>query len=178
MFEGNAMAKIGLFFGSSTGKTEAVAYQIKSEFDKFQADLVDVHNIGASTPEAILKYSHLILGIPTWNTGELQDDWDVFWPRLREMDLSGKKVAIFGLGDQNGYGFNFLDAAGMLADEVLMQGGELYGMWPNQTYEFEESKAKVEDHFVGLGVDEDGQSGMTPDRVTKWASQVKEEFGV
>lgn len=178
MFEGNAMAKIGLFFGSSTGKTEAVAYQIKSEFDKFQADLVDVHNIGASTPEAILKYSHLILGIPTWNTGELQDDWDVFWPRLREMDLSGKKVAIFGLGDQNGYGFNFLDAAGMLADEVLMQGGDLFGMWPTQSYEFEESKAAVEDHFVGLGVDEDGQSGMTPERLTKWVAQVKDEFGL
>lgn len=172
------MAKIGLFFGSSTGKTEAVAYQIKAEFDKIQGDLVDVHNIGASSPEGVLKYSHLIFGIPTWNTGELQDDWDVFFPRLREMDLAGKKVAIFGLGDQNGYGFNFLDAMGVLADEVLMQGGDVYGFWPNSTYEFNESKAKVEDHFTGLGIDEDGQQGMTPARVTAWVQQVKEEFAL
>jgi flavodoxin I len=159
-FEGNAMAKIGLFFGSSTGKTEAVAYQIKAEFDKVQPDVVEVHNIGSSAPDVLLKYSHLIFGIPTWNTGELQDDWDVFWPRLREMDFNGKKVALFGLGDQNGYGFNFLDALGMLADEVLMQGGDVLGLWPSKTYEFNESKAKVEDHFIGLAIDEDGQFAL------------------
>lgn len=176
--EGTTMAKIGLFFGSSTGKTEAVAYQIKAEFDKVQKDLVDVHNIGASSPETILKYSHLIFGIPTWNTGELQDDWDVFWPRLREMDFNGKKVALFGLGDQNGYGFNFLDALGMLADEVLMQGGDVYGFWSTNSYEFNESKANIEDHFVGLGVDEDGQQSMTPERIARWVAQVKDEFGL
>lgn len=172
------MAKIGLFFGSSTGKTEAVAYQIKSEFDKIEQDMVEVHNIGASTPEQVLKFKNIIIGIPTWNTGELQDDWDVFFPRLREMDFSGRKVAFFGLGDQNGYGFNFLDAMGIVADEILMQGGDVYGLWSAKSYEFNESKAQVEDHFIGLGIDEDGQQGMTPERVVTWVQQVKDEFGL
>jgi flavodoxin I len=61
------MAKIGLFYGSSTGNTEYVAYQIKDEFDKRDPSLVDVINIGASTPEQKLGYDLLILGIPTWN---------------------------------------------------------------------------------------------------------------
>lgn len=172
------MAKIGLFFGSSTGKTEAVAYQMKAEFDKFQPDLVDVHNIGATTPEQVLKYSHIIMGIPTWNTGELQDDWDVFFPRLREMDFNGKKVAIFGLGDQNGYGFNFLDAVGVLGDTFMEAGAELSGLWPVKEYQFEESRAQIEDHFLGLGIDQDGQPERTPDRLRAWITQIMREFAL
>jgi flavodoxin I len=172
------MAKIGLFYGSNTGNTEFVAYQIKEEFDKADASLVEVHNIGASNPDQILKFSYLIFGIPTWNTGELQDDWAAFWSNLGSMDFKGKKVAIFGLGDQNGYGFNFLDAAGMLADEVLKGGGEVLGLWETSNYEYAESKYDIEDHFLGLGIDQDGQSNLTPPRIQKWVRRVKYEFGV
>lgn len=172
------MAKIGLFYGSNTGKTEMVSYLIKEEFDKIDPSLVEVHNIGSSTPEQILKYEYLIFGIPTWNTGQMQDDWENFLPQLKKMDFNGKKIAMFGLGDQNGYGFNFLDALGMLADRVMERGGDVYGLWPTQGYEFEESKAKLEEFFLGLGVDEDGQSEQTKARVAKWVQDVKKEFGV
>lgn len=168
--------KIGLFFGSSTGNTEFVAYQIKEEFGKHPDWDVEVTNIGEATPEKMLGYKYLIMGIPTWNTGELQDDWDVFFPNFSSMDLSGKKVAIFGLGDQNGYGFNFLDAVGMLADEVMLAGGEVLGMWSNKKYEFEESKARIDDFFLGLGVDQEGQSEMTGGRITEWVNQVAKQF--
>lgn len=172
------MAKIGLFFGSNTGNTEAAAYIIQDEFNKLAPDTVEVHNIGASSPEGILKYDLLIFGIPTWNTGELQDDWDAFLPNFKSMDMKGKKVAIFGLGDQNGYGFNFLDAVGILADEVMVAGGEVYGLWSNASYEFEESKAQVEDYFLGLGLDYEGQSEMSPARIQQWVKDVKAEFGI
>ncbi|PJF21474.1 MAG: flavodoxin [Phototrophicales bacterium] len=168
--------KIGLFFGSSTGNTEAVSYQLQAEINSVDGWECDVHNIGASTPDLILKYNYLIFGIPTWNTGELQDDWDIFLPRIAEMDFKGKKIALFGLGDQNGYGYNFLDALGVLADEVLKQGADLYGMWKNDTYQYEESKAEIEDHFMGLGVDQEGQSEMTPQRIKGWVQQVIAEF--
>lgn len=172
------MAKIGLFFGSNTGNTEAVAYQIKDAFDKILPDTVEVHNIGASNAEQITGYQYLIFGIPTWNTGELQDDWDAFLPNFKKMNLSGKKVAIFGLGDQNGYGFNFLDAVGILADEVMLAGGEVWGLWKNDKYEFNESKAKLEDYFLGLGIDQEGQADSTPARITEWVKNVKAEFGL
>lgn len=169
--------KIGLFYGSSTGNTEAVSYQIKGEFDNYPEWDVEVHNIGATSPEQMLQYNYIIMGIPTWNTGQLQDDWEFFMPRLAEMDLSGKKVALFGLGDQNGYGYNFLDALGDLTDEVLKRGADVMGLWPIQTnYQYEESKAEVEDHFLGLGVDNDGQEDMTPKRLSEWVKQVTEEF--
>ncbi len=172
------MGKIGLFFGSSTGNTEFVAYQLKEEFDKIDPSLVDVHNIGSTTPEQMLQYNYLICGIPTWNTGELQDDWEFFMPKLKQMDLKGKKVAIFGLGDQNGYGFNFLDAVGMLADEMMARGAQLWGLWSHEKYQFEDSKARAEEFFLGLGFDQDGQPEMTGDRIKVWAQNVKKEFGL
>ncbi len=172
------MVKIGLFYGSNTGNTEFVAYQIKEEFDKILPGAVEVHNIGESSPEKILSYQYIIMGTPTWNTGELQDDWAVFWPNFEKMDFAGRKVALFGVGDQNGYGFNFLDAMGMLADQVLLHGGELHGLWSNKTYSFAESKAKIEDHLMGLGIDQDGQQELTAGRIKAWVAQVKDQFGL
>lgn len=175
------MAKIGLFYGSSTGKTEAVAYQIKEEFDKQAgAGTVEVHNIGSATPEQVLSYEYLIMGIPTWNTGELQDDWAVFFPKIASMNFNGKKVAIFGLGDQNGYGFNFLDAVGMLGDELMLHGADVYGVWSTEKYQFNESKARIEgeNYFIGLGIDEDGQSDLTAGRIQQWVKDVKAEFNL
>lgn len=171
------MPKIGLFYGSSTGNTEFVAYQMKEEFDNHYKNWeVEVTNIGQATPEKVLSYEYLIMGIPTWNVGQLQDDWEVFLPNFANMDMKGKKVAVFGLGDQNGYGFNFLDAVGMLVDELLLAGAAVNGLWPSDKYQFEESKAKVEDHFLGLGVDQEGQQELTTGRIKAWVKQVVEEF--
>ena len=59
----------------------------------------------------------LICGAPTWRHGRRRAGrgtaWDEFlYDRLPSLDLSGAKVAIFGLGDQGSYGDNFCDAAG------------------------------------------------------------------
>ncbi len=94
------MTPIGLFYGSDTGFTTLVATLIKEEFDTVAPDLVTVHNIAETPVERMLDYDRLIVGCPTWNIGQLQDDWDNVFLKLDELDLSGKKLAIFGLGDQ------------------------------------------------------------------------------
>lgn len=172
------MAKIGLFYGSNTGNTENVAFQMKEEFDKILPGAVEVHNIGRSTPDEILKYEYLILGIPTWNVGQLQDDWDAFMPKFDSMDMKGKKVALFGLGDQNGYGFNFIDAVGILGDKVMERGAQVWGLWATKAYQFEESRAQVEEYFLGLALDEVGQTELTRERIRAWVKDVKREFGL
>lgn len=170
------MALVGLFFGSSTGHTEDVAYQIKAELDKRAPGLTDIHNIGATTPEQFMSYQYLICGIPTWNTGQLQDDWDFFLPKIIGMDMSGKQVAIFGLGDQNGYGFNFLDAVGLLAEALLENDADILGLWSTDGYEFNESIGEYEGKFLGLGIDEDGQPELTSPRINQWVTQILKEF--
>lgn len=175
------MSRIGLFYGSSTSSTEYVAYELRDTINALlEADVVEVHNIGSTSAAQINEYDTLIFGIPTWNIGELQDDWDIFWADLANVDFPGKKVAIFGLGDQYGYPDTFQDALGILAEEVLAQGGELVGFWSIEGYEFEESLGLTVDgqSFKGLALDEDNQRDLTPRRIQQWSNQILIEFGL
>ena len=86
---------IGLFYGSSTCYTEMAAEKIR---DAIQAQMpeqkVDVHNIANNCIHLIPQYHQLILGIPTWDYGELQEDWETHWQQLDGFDLSHTKIAI------------------------------------------------------------------------------------
>ena len=167
--------KIGLFYGSQTGKTADVAETIQKELGE---DVVDLHDIAGAQKEDIEGYEYLIIGSPTWNIGELQSDWEGFFPELDEIDFSGKKVAYFGVGDQNGYPDNFLDAMGILAEKIEERGATRIGDWPTSGYDFNESKAVENGKFIGLGIDEDNQSDMTEARIKTWVAQIKKDFKV
>lgn len=168
------MASVGLFFGSDTGNTEAVAQMIQKELGK---NMVDVYDIAKSTKEDIDSYSLILIGIPTWYYGESQCDWDDFYPELEKIDFSEKLVAIFGCGDQEDYAEYFLDAMGTVRDIVEARGATIVGNWSTEGYEFEASKALVdENHFVGLGIDEDRQPELTEQRVKTWCKQIYDEM--
>jgi flavodoxin I len=168
------MASVGIFFGSDTGNTEAVAEMLQNELGK---QLVEVKDIAQSTKEEIDEYSLLLFGIPTWYYGEAQCDWDDFFPELEEIDFSDKLVAIFGCGDQEDYAEYFLDAMGQLGEILENKGATIVGHWPTEGYEFEASKALVDDdHFIGLGIDEDRQPELTESRVKEWAKQIYNEM--
>jgi flavodoxin I len=92
--------------------------------------------------------------------------------------FSGKKVAYFGLGDQIGYANNFQDAMGILEEKISSLGGTTVGYWPNQGYDFDESKGLRGDRFVGLALDEDNQSDLSDQRITAWVAQLRTEFGL
>ena len=172
------MARIGLFYGTNDGHTEDVADRIKAAFDMYEPDLVTVANIAHASLEEIARWDYLIFGVPTWNIGQLQDDWDIFFPKMDELDLTGKTVAIFGLGDQYGYSATFLDAVGTLADKVMGLGGDLIGLWPTKGYEFEASLALNGEYFLGLALDEDYQPELTEERIQGWVAQLIDEFGI
>ena len=123
-------------------------------------DLVDIHNVKETPLSLMADYDLLLLGISTWDFGEIQEDWNEIWDDLATTPVKGKVVALFGLGDQEGYGEWFLDAMGLLHDELKTVGADFVGYWPNDdSYEFEASKALTEDQsqFVGLALDEDSQ---------------------
>ena len=168
------MASIGLFFGSDTGNTEHVAKLIQKELGK---DLVEIRDIAKSSKEDIEQFDFLMFGIPTWYYGEAQCDWDDFFPELEQLDFTDKLVAIFGCGDQEDYAEYFLDAMGMVRDIVATKGAVIVGHWPTEGYEFEASKGMVdEQHFVGLGIDEDRQPELTDQRVVAWCQQISQEM--
>lgn len=166
---------IGLFYGSSTCYTEIVGEKIRQQIGEH---LVDIFNI-ANTPIIEAQfYDYLIMGIPTWDYGELQEDWEEIWDDIDELDLKGKQVALFGLGDQIGYPEWFLDAMGYLYNKLRERGASHVGFWKNEGYEFENSKAltKNQSHFVGLALDEENEFDKTPGRIEQWCTQIMTEF--
>lgn len=167
--------KIGLFYGSTTCYTEIAAEKIQTIIG---ADLVDIFNIKDQPLRLCLDYDFIILGISTWDYGEIQEDWESIWSDINQLDLSDKIIAIYGMGDQIGYTEWFQDALGMLHDQVLVQEANVIGYWPNQGYEFSASKALTEDEsqFVGLALDEDSQYNLSDERLDSWCEQILLEY--
>ena len=173
--------KIGLFYGSSTCYTEMAAEKIRDCIhNTYGRDLVTLHNI-ASDPVALMAdYQYLILGIPTWDYGELQEDWEANWDAIDDLDLSGCQVAIYGLGDQIGYPEWFQDALGYLWAKVVNIGATSVGAWPNQNYQFDQSQALTADKqfFVGLALDDENQFDLADAYIDQWSRQIMQEFGL
>ena len=96
---------------------------------------------------------------------------------MSDIDFSGKKVAIFGCGDQEDYSEYFCDAMGAIFNIIEARGALIVGHWPTVGYHFEASKALIDDnHFVGLAIDEDRQPELTGERVRSWVKQIREEL--
>lgn len=164
------MSKIGLYYDSDTGNTRKVAKQIRKHLGE---EMVSLCNVVKATPEDFAEYDALILGTPTLGDGELTENWDAFLAQLEDVDLDGKTVALFGLGDQVGYGHEFVDALGILWEAITDLGASVVGEWPTEGYEYSQSRAEVEGVFVGLVLDNDNQADLTPERLATWLEQVK-----
>jgi len=169
---------MGIFFGSSTGNTEMAAEKIKEQLGQFVSECVDVSKLESA--EAIANHDLILFGVSTWNIGEMQDDWADFIPKMDGLDLTGKKVCFFAMGDSIGYPYNFLDAMGELWGVVQKLGTpKLIGVWPTEDYEFDESQAMFdENHFIGLGLDEDNDPEKTDDRIRSWLIKVMQDAGL
>lgn len=167
--------KIGLFYGSSTCYTEIAAENIQAFIG---ADIVDLFNIKSTPISKVKDYDILILGISTWDYGELQEDWGALWQDLELLNVKNKIIAIYGLGDQVGYGEWFIDAVGLLHNQLLPQQPQFIGYWPVDGYQFTESKALLPDksHFMGLALDEDSQYEQSEQRIESWCLQILEEI--
>ena len=169
------MSKIGLFYGTYTGVTGAVAEKIAKELGH---ENVDLHNISTDS-DKMKDYNNLIIGTSTWSIGELQEDWNEFMPKLQEMNFEGKTVALFGTGDQYGYPETFLDGMGMLYETFQFRGARFIGFWPTVGYDFTSPLPLLDhDHFVGLALDEDNQPELTDSRVKEWCKMIKPGFGL
>ncbi|MBU2650345.1 MAG: flavodoxin [Bacteroidetes bacterium] len=166
------MAKIGIFYGSSTGNTEFAARKIAMQFGEGKAD---VYNVDSADASDIEKYPYLIFGTSTWGIGDMQDDWEDFIEVVESVDLKGKKAAIFGVGDQDTYPDSFVDGMGTLYKR-LKDKVEFAGEWPTDGYDFDHSDAVIKDKFVGLSLDVDNQDELTQERIEQWVKILMKEF--
>ena len=162
---------VGIIYGSSTGNTEKAAELIAEKIGS-----AEVKNASEADASFIENCSSLVLGSSTWGAGDLQDDWETGINLLKKCDLAGKKVALFGFGDQEGWGDTFADAMGILYETVVEKGASVIGRCSTDGYSYSSSAAVVDGEFVGLPLDEDNQSHLTEGRIDAWVEKIKDQI--
>lgn len=165
------MNKIAILYGSSGGNTESVARQVQDLFD----GNADLYNVETVTLDEIRDYPYFVLATSTTGIGDLQDDWEGFLPSFAEIDFSGKKVAIFALGDSASYSSSFAESMRVVYDEISDKV-EIVGRVPDEGYTYDESNALIDGIWVGLPIDEDNEYDMTEERLANWVEALKKEF--
>jgi len=167
---------IGIYYGTTTGKTEKVAEMIAYELG---AEVAEVKDISNAISDELERFDVLIFGTSTWNVGEMQMDWETFVEEeLESVDFSHKRVAFFGLGDQEGYPDYFADGMGKLYHKVKERGAKIVGSWNTENYDFDESEAVDNGSFCGLVIDEDNQEDLTERRIMEWCTILRKELNL
>ena len=83
--------KIGLFYGSTTCYTEMAAEKIQQHFAEnltIKPELaVELFNIKDIPLSKIDDFDLVILGISTWDYGQIQEDWEGHWEDIARLNL-------------------------------------------------------------------------------------------
>lgn len=172
------MASVGIFVGSSSGVTQAVAEQLEELFEG--SELINMEE-DYDDLDQFEDFDVLLIGSSTWGQGDPQRDWvdPLYEMENEEPDFSGKKVAFFGAGDQDTHGEEFVSALGKMKDIFSKLGADTeYGFWSTEGYSYKFSRAESDGKFCGLAIDDVNQSDLTSARVAQWADQVKSEMGI
>ena len=158
--------KTGIFYGTTTGTTAEAANHIAKALNVSKED---IHDVAKTAPSAIGAYDLLIFGSPTYGAGELQDDWYDFLAGVEAMNLKGKRVAVFGLGDES-MSNTFCNAVGIIYNRVKKTGAEMTGAFNTFPYEFDSSEAVPVEGAgaVGLLIDEVNHPEATDGRIAEW----------
>ena len=157
---------VTVIYGTDNGATKTVASRIA---EKLGGKALNVRSAQTTSFESC---DLLVLGSPTCGNGTLQSDWEDKLETLKKADLTGKKVALFGTGDQISYPDTYLDAMGMLYDAVVEKGATVIGFTDTAGYDYSNSLAERDGKFVGLALDEDGQPDETEGRIATWTHQL------
>ena len=160
------MKKTLVVFGSSTGNCQGFAEIVAQ---KLKADIVDVNDINI---EKLAEYDNLVLGTSTWGSVEMQDDWYDGVGKLKDADLSGKTVALFGCGDADSYSDTFCGGMREIYDTVKASGANILGGVDAAEYTYDDSESVVDGKFVGLALDVNEDETKSEGRIDKWIQSI------
>ena len=133
----------------------------------------NIINVTDMDDSVIADNDNLILGTSTWGAGEMQDDWYDGIKVIKNADLSGKTVALFGCGDSESYPDTFVGGMAEIYNAVKKAGANVIGAVATDGYTFDESESVVDDKFVGLALDEVNEDGKTDERIDAWVAEIK-----
>lgn len=162
------MKEFGIFYGSTTGTTADVARRIARLLG---VDDEDVHNVATAAPSAVAAYKTLVLGSSTWGNGDLQEDWYSFLDGLEVLDLKGKRIAVFGCGDET-MSDTFCGAVGTIYRRLQDTGADFIGDYDADGYHYDHTPAMIDGRIVGLLIDEVNHPELTDTRLRGWTDRL------
>lgn len=116
------MAKWLVAFASMTGNTEEIAELIVEGITQSGHE-VDLKSVTDCNAADVLDYDGFMIGVYTWGDGELPDEFLDFYEELDELDLSGRRAAVFGSGDTSYE--QFCKAVDLTAEKLQERGAEV-----------------------------------------------------
>ena len=167
--------RMAIVWGSTTGNTEVAAEKLHA----ILGDKVEVCcNVDDLSADEMLGFDVILVGASTWDIGELQYDWPPRVTEMSERDWSNVTFGFFGCGDAHHYDDTFVDAFGIIWEQIEPKGAKLIGRWPVEGYEFSDSRSLCNDRqqFLGLPLDDDNEADLTDQRIAAWAEQIQREL--
>jgi flavodoxin I len=157
------------------GSVEKVANKLESKLENVNTSAIEELDYSKLASSELIILGGSTVGSDHWTNSTYKDIWTAFFNSVKKqkIDLKGKKVALFGLGDQILYPANFVDSMKELAAMAEEQGASLVGATKNSGYTFEASQALKGDEFIGLPLDEDTEPELTDGRLDTWLAKLK-----
>lgn len=174
------MKKIALFYWPKGGSVNHISNLIR---EKAVNVVVDVFSVDELVEAVLNNYDGFIFGGSTvgadhWTNDETASNWTGFFKALsaqKEM-LSGKTVALFGLGNGVMYPDHFVDEMVAMKQQLLNFNVNFVGEVSSETYDFNESESLENNKFMGLAIDEDNEPEQSEKRVVAWLGEIEGQF--
>ncbi len=174
------MKKIGIFYWPLKGNVETVAKKIKSHFNDEDIDIID---LSKAEPKHLFHYKNIILGCSTvgadsWEHSTDDNIWYKFLHKCEDdnVDLNNKNLAIYGLGDQMRYPYNFVDGMERVFSHIKNHNINHIGQWENKGLTFKESEALHDGMFRGLAIDLDNDQDQADENISKWVELINKDM--
>lgn len=163
------MKKIGIFYGTTTGTTQEVANLVAKTLNVSDED---VKNVKDAAPSEVGDYDTIILGASTWGDGDLQADMHDFLDGVAAFNLRGKRVALFGCGDET-MSDTFCNVLAEMYRILRDTQATFVGQYNADGYHFNESKSIGADgRMIGLAIDNVNHPEITSERVSEWCKSL------
>ena len=120
------MSNALIVYGSTTGNTESVADIISADLSKADYTIKKINVADVDVDILNEAFDLYLLGSSTWGDDEIefQEDFAPFYENMNgELNLSGKKFAVFGCGDSS-YEY-FCGAVDALEERLAKLGAKL-----------------------------------------------------
>lgn len=174
------MNKIALIYWPEGGNVEAIADKLVKKIGPAKIIKMSLLKL---EKDALIGCSYWIVGGSTvgshvWEDANDSNKWNAFFKQLKELDMSQKTVAFYGLGDQVLYPNHFVDGLGLLYEEFAKHETRIVGQCPVEGYKFLESDGVIDGKFAGLALDEDNEDEKSDARIEGWLKIIGPDFGI